>query len=85
VIEYTPFGELYNNRPKCVIHGRLKNCTTVQELAQLANAKGYEVLFDEGGFANDIKLSEGFDAESPVRNHSVRTARRFLERHPGCV
>jgi len=83
-MSYSPFGDLYRNKPKCVIHGRLRNCTTVLQLAQLAQSKGYDVSFDSGGFVNDIKLTEGFDAGAPTRNHSVRSATRFLELHPGC-
>jgi hypothetical protein len=84
-VTYTPFGDLYQNAPKFVVHGSLRNCTSVLELAKLAESKGFEVSFDEGGFANDIKLNEGFDSSAPVRNHSVRTAKRFIESHPGCA
>lgn len=82
---YTPFGNIYTNAPRFVIHHSLRNCSSVIDLAEMAKSKGFEVSFDEGGFVNDIRLNEGFDAGAPVRNHSVRTARRFIEQHPGCA
>lgn len=82
---YTPFGDIYANAPKFVIHHSLRHCTSVIELAELAASKGFEVSFDHGGFVNDVRLNEGFDSSAPVRNHSVRTARRFIEHHPGCA
>jgi hypothetical protein len=82
--EYTPFGDLYQNSPKLIIHGRLQNCKSVKELAQLAKEKGFEVQVEPSGFMHDVKLNEGFDAGAPLRNHSLRSAKRFLETHPGC-
>jgi hypothetical protein len=84
-VSYTPFGDVYDNAPAFIIHGSLKNCTSVLELAELAQSKGFDVSFQYGNFANDIKLNEGFDKSAPVRSHSVRTAQRFLQGHPGCT
>lgn len=81
---YTPFGELYSNSPKMIVHGRLRNCATVRSLIDLAQSKGYEVRFEPSGFVNDVKLHEGFDNSAPMRNHTVRSAQRLLEAHPGC-
>lgn len=82
---YTPLGNIYANAPRLVIHYSLRHCSSVIDLARMAELKGFEVSFDEGGFVNDIRLNEGFDCSAPVRNHSVRTARRFIEQHPGCA
>jgi hypothetical protein len=82
---YTAFGALYENKPKFIVHGRLKNCTSVRDLVSLASSKGFDVSFEPSGFVNDIRLSEGYDASAPLRHHTIRSARRFLEQHPGAV
>jgi hypothetical protein len=81
---YEPFGELYDNRPQFIIHGRLKNCKAVMDLAATAAEKGFQVSYQESRFINDVKLNEGYDKNAPMRSHSVRTAKRFLDTHPGC-
>jgi hypothetical protein len=79
-----PFGVLYKSQPRMFIHQSLRNCGAVLELAGMAKAKGFDVAFGaDGHFTNDIKLNEGFDASAPLKSHSVRSAKRFLESHPG--
>lgn len=79
-----PFDVLYQNRPELVFHESLRYSKSAMELAELARSKGYAVsLSSGGGFVNDIQLHEGFDHRAPVRSHSIRSARRFLEAHPG--
>ena len=80
---YESFAGFEDNKPEVVIHERLKNCTSVLELAQIAEAKGFRVKFEPGGFLNDLKINEGFNRKSPARNHTIRSGRRFLETHPG--
>lgn len=79
------FDSPYTNRPRLVIHSSLKHCGTVVELAKLAQAKGYQVETQDAHMINDVMIHEGFDNSAPLRNHSVRTAKRFLERHPGAL
>lgn len=78
-----PFDTLYSNRPRLVVHSSLRNCISVIELAKLAKSKGYEVEVQDARMINDVILSEGYDAGAPRRSHSIRSARLFLERHPG--
>lgn len=78
------FGLLYDGQPKMLVHQSLENCGSVLELVRLAESKGYKVSFNtDGHFTNDIKINEGFDAGSPMKSHSVRSATRFLNSHPG--
>lgn len=76
-------AEVWDNRPRLIIHGRLQNCATVRQLAKLAKSKGFEVEVQSSGFMHDVKLHEGFDSGAPLRNHTVRSAQRFFEQHPG--
>ena len=80
---FQTMAEVWRNRPKLIIHGRLQNCGSVRELADLAVSKGFEIEVHPSGFMHDVKLHEGSDASAPLRNHTVRSARRFLELHPG--
>jgi len=84
-MKYEPFGELYDNKPRFIIHGRLANCKAVIDLAKQASEKGFHVSYEESHFINDVKLNEGYDKSAPMRSHSIRTAKRFLDTHPGCL
>lgn len=79
----TPFAGLYGNAPELIIHSRLKHVASARKLAEMAEQKGYKVIIGEGGFRRDVKLNEGFDVNSPVRDHSLMSAMRFIEQHPG--
>lgn len=76
-------GQVWDNRPKLIIHQRLENCASVQELARLAVSKGFNVTLQASGFLHDVKLNEGNDSSSTLRSHTIRSAKRFLELHPG--
>ena len=82
---YSPFGTLQENRPRFLVPERLQHCATVAELARLAESKGYLVSVESGAFINDIRMHEGFDNSTPLRNHTVRSARRIIESHPGAL
>ena len=84
-MRYDPLGELYDNKPKMLVHGSLVQCSSVRELARLAESKGFDVQVEPSGFMHDIRLNAGYDASAPMRHHSVRSAKRFLEQHPGCL
>jgi tRNA(Phe) wybutosine-synthesizing methylase Tyw3 len=79
----TPFAGLYGNAPELIIHGRLQNVATAQKLAALAKQKGFKVLTGQGGFRRDVRLNEGFDVNAPVRDHTLMSALRYIENHPG--
>lgn len=76
-------AEALESYPRLIIHGRFQNCATVRQLAKLAEAKGYRVEIDYNGFLHDVKLSEGFDSSAPIKDHTIRSAQRYLEQHPG--
>lgn len=76
---YEPFGELYENRPQMIIQERFKNCNSVMQLAEQAKSKGYQVIFEPGGFLNDIQMHEGYDSSTKLKNHTIRSAKLFLE------
>lgn len=76
-------AEVWDNRPKLIIHSRLENCSSVISLARLAESKGYQVTMQASGFLHDVKLHEGSDSTATMRSHTIRSAKRFLESHPG--
>lgn len=76
-------GEVWDNRPRLIIHSSLKNCATVHKLARLAESKGFQIEVQDSGLMHDVKLHEGFDSGAPLRNHTIRSAQRFFEQHPG--
>lgn len=83
-MKQNPFGVLYHNRPELVLHETLKNSGAAMRLLELARSKGYAVsVSTTGGFINAIRLHEGLDNHAPMRSHSIRSATRFLEEHPG--
>jgi hypothetical protein len=76
-------AQVWDNRPKLIIHQRLENCASVQDLAKLATSKGFDVTVQVSGFLHDVKLNEGSDSSAALRSHTIRSAKRFLELHPG--
>lgn len=83
-MKHNPFGVLYCSRPELVLHETLKNSGAAARLLELARSKGYAVsLSTTGGFVSAVRLHEGTDSSAPMRNHSIRSATRFLEEHPG--
>jgi hypothetical protein len=76
---YEPFGELLDGRPVLVIREGLRHCASVIELAAKAREKGFDVQVSYGGFVNDIIVRGGEGA--PQQNHTVRSARRLIERY----
>jgi hypothetical protein len=81
VTSYEPFAELYDNRPVLVVREQLRHCASVLALASEARAKGFEVQFSPGGFVNDVMIREGQNEELRPQNHTIRSAKRFVERY----
>lgn len=78
-----PFSLLYSSRPRMVIQNRIKHFKTVTQLVQLAESKGYDVSFEHGASMHEIQLSDGQDSLAPMRSHSIMSAQRYLQNHPG--
>lgn len=76
---YEPFAELYESRPVLAIREQLRHCGTVVELATEARAKGFDVQYIPGGFVNDAVIRESQNEESRSYNHTIRSARRFID------
>lgn len=80
-----PFSLLHSSKPRMVVQNRIRHFKTVTELIRQAEVKGYDVSFEHGHSTHEIKLSEGMDDLAPVRSHTIQSARRYLERHPGLI
>jgi hypothetical protein len=83
VTQYEPFAELYDNRPVLVVREQLRHCATVIQLASEARAKGFEVQFSPGGFVNDVMIREGQNEDIRPKNHTIRSAKRFVDNYCG--
>lgn len=80
---YEPFAELYDNRPVLIVRDQLRHCATVIKLASEARSKGFEVQYSLGGFVNDVIIRENQNEEAPSKNHTIRSAKRFIENYSG--
>ena len=78
------FGALFDDRrPQVIIHSSLQRSSATQELVRLAESKGFEVVLNDRSMASQTMIHEGYDRTAPLRNHNFRSAKRFLECHPG--
>lgn len=78
------FGALFDDRrPQVIIHSSLKGYSSTIELARLAKSKGFEVVLKDTSMASQTMIHEGFDCSAPLKTHNFRSAKRFLETHPG--
>lgn len=78
------FGALFDDRrPQVIIHSSLQRSSATQELMRLAESKGFEVVLNDGIMASQAMIHEGYDRTAPLKNHNFRSAKRFLEYHPG--
>lgn len=80
---YEPFAELYDSRPVIHIREQLRHCASVIDLASKARAKGFEVLYTPGGFVNDVIIRPSQNEEERGQNHTIRSAKRFIESYSG--
>lgn len=78
-----PFSLLYTSRPKLYIHSRARHYGSTRQLIDLAQKKGYDVFFEERGGAHDVRISEGTSDTAPMRSHSITSAAKYLQGHPG--
>jgi hypothetical protein len=80
---YEPFAELYDSRPVMLIRDQLRHCATVIKLASEARSKGFEVQYTPGGFVNDVIIKPDQNEETRGQNHTIRSAKRFVEKYTG--
>lgn len=78
-----PFSLLHSSKPRMVVQSRIRHYRSVIDLVRQAEQKGYDVSFEHGHSMHEVRLSEGTDDLAPVRSHTIQSAQRYLEKHPG--
>lgn len=78
-----PFNTLYSSRPRMVFNTSLRHSGTARKLAELATSKGYQVEFGGGSFPHDLKMNEGWDCYTPMKDHTLKSAISYISNHPG--
>ena len=66
-----------------MVREQLKHCASIITLANNARAKGFEVQYLPGGFVNDIVIKESQEEATRAQNHTIRSAKRFVDNYSG--
>jgi hypothetical protein len=76
-----PFAELYKSGPVLVIREQLRYCASVAKLAAVAREKGFDVQYITGALINDAIIRESQSERAHSKNHTIRSASRFIENY----
>lgn len=74
--EHNPFGALYRDRPRLVMHDRIRHYRDAVELVRVAEEKGFDVSYKYGYSPHEVQISSGDSSLSPMKNCSLVAALR---------